>query len=201
MTRRQTLRRSDVIGLAVSLAGIGLITVAFQSWLHLANLTMAALTYLMVVLITAAVSRLWAAVIASVAADLCLNYFFMPPFRTFRIDDPGNLVALTAFLAVSVIASSLSTTARDRAQEAMARRDELARLLVERTDLLEERRIAELRRQSEELKSALLASLSHNLRTPLTAIQVAASNLQSRSLDDADRREQTGLILAEVERL
>ena len=35
-----------------------------------------------------------------------------------------------------------------------------------------------LTRQSEELKTALLASLGHDLRTPLTAIRVAASNLR-----------------------
>jgi two-component system KDP operon response regulator KdpE len=47
----------------------------------------------------------------------------------------------------------------------------------------------------------LLASLGHDLRTPLTAIRVAASNLQASWLHDADRREQSDLILAEVERL
>jgi K+-sensing histidine kinase KdpD len=192
---------TDAITLTLLLAGIALVTAVFRSWLHLTNPTMAALSYLLIVLIAAAIARLRVAVLASVAADLCLNYFFMPPFGTFRIDDPQNWVVLSAFLAVSVIASSLSTAARDREREATARRDELAVLLQERTELLEARRTAELARQSEELKSALLASLSHNLRTPLTAIRVAASNLQAPWLADADRREQSDLILAEVERL
>jgi two-component system sensor histidine kinase KdpD len=51
------------------------------------------------------------------------------------------------------------------------------------------------------LKSALLASLGHDLRTPLTAIRVAATNLQSARLTDAQRRDQADLALAEVERL
>ena len=51
------------------------------------------------------------------------------------------------------------------------------------------------------MKSALLASLGHDLRTPLTAIRVAASNLQASWLADHDRREQSDLILAEVARL
>jgi len=192
---------TDAITLALSLAGIAIVTAVFRSWLHLTNPTMAALSYLLIVLIASAIARLRVAVLASLAADLCLNYFFMPPFGTFRIDDPENWVVLSAFLGVSVIASSLSTAARDREREATARRDELATLLHERTELLEARRTAELARQSEELKSALLASLSHNLRTPLTAIRVAASNLQAPWLADADRREQSDLILAEVERL
>src|SRR6266436_6590454 len=61
--------------------------------------------------------------------------------------------------------------------------------------------LAAAARQSAEFKSALLASLGHDLRTPLTAIRVAASNLQASWLADADRREQSDLILAEVERL
>jgi two-component system sensor histidine kinase KdpD len=77
----------------------------------------------------------------------------------------------------------------------------VAAIAVERAQFLEERKAAELARQSEELKSALLASLGHDLRTPLTAIRVAASNLQASWLHEADRREQSDLILAEVERL
>src|SRR5206468_7679274 len=77
----------------------------------------------------------------------------------------------------------------------------IAAIAIERAQFLEERKSAELARQSEELKSALLASIAHNLRTPLTAIRVAASNLQASWLADNDRREQSDLILAEVERL
>jgi two-component system sensor histidine kinase KdpD len=47
----------------------------------------------------------------------------------------------------------------------------------------------------------LLASLGHDLRTPLTAIRVAASNIQSSSITESDRIEQCDLILAEAERL
>jgi hypothetical protein len=64
-----------------------------------------------------------------------------------------------------------------------------------------ERKMAELARQSEALKSALLASLGHDLRTPLTAIRVAATNLQASWPDERERREQSDLILAEVDRL
>ena len=74
-------------------------------------------------------------------------------------------------------------------------------IAIERARFLEDRRAAEATRQSEELKTALLASLGHDLRTPLTAIRVAAANLQDVRIADADRRDQTEVILAEVERL
>src|SRR5205807_756050 len=54
----------------------------------------------------------------------------------------------------------------------------LAAIAIERAQFLDERKAADLARQSEALKSALLASLGHVLRTPLTAIRVAAGNLQ-----------------------
>ena len=170
------------------------LTAALRLWLHLANPTIASLSYLLVVLIAATVSTLRVAIAVSVAADLFLNYFFLPPLGMFVVADPENWVALFAFLAVSVIASDLSAAARERAHDALTRRDELARLL-------EERKAAELARQSAEFKSALLASLAHDLRTPLTAIRVAAGNLQTSWLPDGDRREQSEVILTEVARL
>jgi two-component system sensor histidine kinase KdpD len=77
----------------------------------------------------------------------------------------------------------------------------LTAIAIERAQFLDERKTADLARQSEALKSALLASLGHDLRTPLTAIRVAASNLQASWPDERERREQSDLILTEVDRL
>jgi two-component system sensor histidine kinase KdpD len=77
----------------------------------------------------------------------------------------------------------------------------LASLALERVQFLDERKAVELARQGEDLKSALLASLSHDLRTPLTAIRVAADNLRSAWPDERERREQAELIISEVDRL
>ena len=54
-------------------------------------------------------------------------------------------------------------------------------IAIERVQRLEERKTGERTRQSEELKTALLASVGHDLRTPLTAIRVAATNIQASS--------------------
>ena len=77
----------------------------------------------------------------------------------------------------------------------------LAAIAIERVQFLDDRKAVDLARQSEALKSALLASLGHDLRTPLTAIRVAASNLQASWPDERERREQSDLILTEVARL
>lgn len=77
----------------------------------------------------------------------------------------------------------------------------LAAIAIERAQFLDERKAADLARQSEGLKSALLASLGHDLRTPLTAIRVAAGNLRASWPDEQQRKEQSDLILAEVDQL
>jgi two-component system sensor histidine kinase KdpD len=77
----------------------------------------------------------------------------------------------------------------------------VAAIAIERARFLEERTAADVARRSEELKSALLASLGHDLRTPLTAIRVAAGNLQASSPLDPAGREQTDIIVTEVARL
>ncbi len=50
-------------------------------------------------------------------------------------------------------------------------------IAIERTQFLSEREAAELVRQKADLAATLLASLSHDLKTPLTAIRVAVENL------------------------
>lgn len=63
--------------------------------------------------------------VASVAATLCLNFFFFHPTGTFIIEAPSNWVALGCFLAASTLVSRLVARARQEAAEALARQREL----------------------------------------------------------------------------
>jgi two-component system sensor histidine kinase KdpD len=83
-------------------------------------------------------------------------------------------------------------------QEAIAG---VATIAIERAHLLKERAEAEILRRNDELKSALFASLSHDLRTPLTAVTMAANNLKAAWLTEEDRREQVEIVLEELARL
>jgi two-component system sensor histidine kinase KdpD len=73
-------------------------------------------------------------------------------------------------------------------------------IAIERAQFLAERDAAGLVRQKADLASTLLASLSHDLRTPLTAIGVAVENLRD-DLPADDRRAQAGAAIAELDRL
>jgi two-component system sensor histidine kinase KdpD len=73
-------------------------------------------------------------------------------------------------------------------------------IAIERVQFLNERDAAELVRQKADLAATLLASLSHDLRTPLTAIKAAVENLR-RELPAAERLEQARAASAELHRL
>jgi two-component system sensor histidine kinase KdpD len=77
----------------------------------------------------------------------------------------------------------------------------VAAVAVERLALLDERRQAEVVKRSADLRSALFASVSHDLRTPLTAIRVAATNVAAPELPVGQRAEQVAIIQQEVQRL
>lgn len=95
--------------------------------------------------------------------------------------------------------SSLSDEHR-RLVEAM--RDELAQTL-QRTRLVRELEDARIGGETERLRSALLASVSHDLRSPLSAIIGAASSLQSygEQMDANDRSALLDTVRLEGERL
>jgi two-component system, OmpR family, sensor histidine kinase KdpD len=114
------------LGSAAALLGVALVT-----WVGRAvpvNATTVGFAYLLLVLVVAATWGFLEASLASVAATLTFNFFFLPPTGLFTIADPQNWVALFSFLATALIASRLSTEARRRALDATDRQQDLERL-------------------------------------------------------------------------
>src|SRR5205814_2877047 len=87
------------------------------------------------ILIIAVYADLTTALISSVSATACYNFFFLPPVRTFTISEPANWVALLSFLAASLLASRLVLRARTQAANAEARRKEVEALYALSVDL------------------------------------------------------------------
>ncbi|HEY0405873.1 MAG TPA: DUF4118 domain-containing protein [Pyrinomonadaceae bacterium] len=182
--RTKALRRTwdSYLLAALCVAGVTALLAPFKSQI---NSTTVALALLLVVLFSATYRGSGPALLASVLAMLCFNFFFLPPFHTLTIEDPQNWVALAAFLATAVTAGQLSARAKRRAEEAETGRRENKRLYEELHDAFERVSHAEALRQSEQLKSALLDAVTHDLRTPLTSIKASATLL----LDDSDGEE------------
>ncbi|MGE5245384.1 MAG: ATP-binding protein [Betaproteobacteria bacterium] len=113
--------------LMASLGAVALMTVGYLFLVHV-NPTTIALSYVVVILIIATSWGIAESTAASLAAVLCLNFFFLPPVGTLTIADPQNWVALVAFLLTAIIASQLSGRARQRNIEALGRQRDLERL-------------------------------------------------------------------------
>ena len=117
----------STIRILASLTFVGVIILVYCKFVTV-NPTTVALTLLLAVLGIAAQWGLTESIVASLAAMLGFNYFFLPPIGTFEIADSQNWVALIAFLVTAFTASQLSIRARRRTAEADARRREVERL-------------------------------------------------------------------------
>jgi K+-sensing histidine kinase KdpD len=150
-----------------------------------ANLATVALALVLVVTLCAVNWGSGPALLAALWGGLCFNYFFIPPIRTWSIDDPQNWIALSAFVATALIVGQLSSQAKKKAREAESRRLEIEQLYTQLTKAFEEASEAESLRRSEKLKTALLDAVTHDLRTPLTSIKASVTALLGPSLDGA----------------
>jgi two-component system sensor histidine kinase KdpD len=113
--------------LSIAIAGVGVITIAARRIIP-ENPTTVGFAYLLFVLAIASTWGFVEAVVASACATLTFNFYFLPPVRTFTIADPQNWVAFFSFLTTSLVASRLSAKAKQRAQDAVARQQDVERL-------------------------------------------------------------------------
>jgi two-component system sensor histidine kinase KdpD len=137
---------------ALAVVGVSLFTVRT----HVGEAHVA-LTFLLVILVASAAGGRSLGIALSLAAFLTFDWFFLPPYDTLLVRNPLDWLVLIVFLITSVVAAQLLYRARSE------------REAVERAEAL---------REAGKLKDALLASLSHDLRTPLTTIKALAHELQ-----------------------
>ena len=261
----------------LSFAALALVTVVLLLLRGTLGKAHIALAYLLVVLVGSAAGGGVLGVALSVAAFICFNYLFLPPYSTLVIADPLDWLVLVAFLVTGVVAAQLLSRAQQRAELARRRAQEVERLAslgaetlnvgraedalgaiagviraalgvarceilvpndpttaapaahvldvplrvrersvgvlrlshdapivlepdarrfldalsyyaalgVERVRLTAAAERAEAFRQADELKTALIATVSHDLRTPLTTIKALAHELAARGEEDA----------------
>lgn len=114
------------------------------------------------------------------AAVLLLNYVFQPPYDTLVVHKPLDTLVLVSFLATAGVATQLLEVARARAVAARRHALEVERLAAEREGLLVEAEHAHALREADRMKDAVLAAVSHDLRTPLTTITALAHAAAAR---------------------
>jgi two-component system sensor histidine kinase KdpD len=79
------------------------------------------LVFLTAIVVIAVRFGLWASLVASIAAMLCYNFFFLPPIYTFTIADPVNIAAWVLFTVVAAIVSHVAARGRTQTIAAQGR--------------------------------------------------------------------------------
>ena len=204
------LSERQLRGYVVAALSVAALTLVLKLLGGHVNATTVSLALLLNVLLIAIRWGSAPALVASILAMLCFNFFFLPPFGTFNIAATDNWIALIAFLVTAVTAGQLSARAEKRAEEAEQGKREIGRLYAELREAFERASHAEALRQSEKLKSALLDAVTHDLRTPLTSIKASITTLLDEvrgvgespvALDPESRKEMMEIIDEESDRL
>jgi two-component system sensor histidine kinase KdpD len=79
------------------------------------------LVFLTAVVSVAVRFGLWPSLLASVAASLCYNFFFLPPIYTLTITDPTNIAAFFFFMLIAILVSNVAARVRTQADTAIGR--------------------------------------------------------------------------------
>jgi two-component system sensor histidine kinase KdpD len=109
--------RPYLTALAIVAAALGL-DLVIEPWFGVENVD---LVFLAAIVAIAARFGLWPSLLASVAASLCYNFFFMPPIYTFTIADPNNIAAFVLFILSAMLVSNVAARVRTQAVSAMER--------------------------------------------------------------------------------
>lgn len=152
-------RAIDWRGYAVSLVATAVATVAGLALSPRFDLVNVAMVYLLAVVFVALRHSRGAAVLASVMCVATFDFLFVPPKGTFTVEDAQYLLTFAIMLGVALVISGLAHATRQQARAQAA---------------------LELRAETERIRSVLLASISHDLRTPLAVMTGASSTLAER---------------------
>jgi K+-sensing histidine kinase KdpD len=202
--RRELDRRAGVLAGAGTVLATVVVTLPFRDQI---TTTTAALALVLAPMAAAVVGGRWAALVTALVGAAAFNLAFLEPYGTLKVDLLDDAIALVVYVAVALAVGTLVALERERREEAEARAaqiealsDEQERLRAEQARLAAEKEVAEL---AGEHRSALLRSVSHDLRTPLATIRAVTSDLRDGAVDydPATRDELLDLVVDEAERL
>jgi len=162
-----------------------------RTWIGVPDIEM---LFLLAVVVSAARWGRGPAITAAALSVVAYDVFLVPPHFTLAVADAKYLLTFAVMFGAGYWVSSLTEQIRKQEHEAKLREEHTAALAWEA-------RQAALLAKTEKMRSALLSSVSHDLRTPLAAITGAATTLRHEPLDEATRRELTETICEEAERL
>jgi two-component system sensor histidine kinase KdpD len=163
------------VRIVLSLLSVAVVTGAVFALRPAAPVLSLGVLYVFAVLPVAVLWGLAYSLPVSVLSMLVFNFLFLPPLHTLALRDSENWVALAVYLVTAVVVSQLATLSRRRAAAAL----------------------------DAEVKTAVLRAVSHDLRSPLTAIAAASEVLEGggEQLTAIERAELVSSVRQETRRL
>ncbi|MGL6160912.1 sensor histidine kinase [Microbulbifer sp.] len=173
----------------LAVAGVTGLAVLLEFWVKNYNLV---LLYVLVVVATGLKYGSRPAILAAVLSFLSFNFFLTDPRHTFVVSQRDELATLIFLFLIALICGPAASRIRSQIM-----------LLRERIELTRDLESARVKTEVEQLRSALLSSVSHDLRSPLAAMMGAAESLKllDKRLAPGDRDELVDTILQESRRL
>ncbi len=183
--RLPAVTRPGLIGLGVGAAAVAVVTAVLLPFRSGISLATPALVFVVPVVLAGIVGRRGAAVVTAVASAAVFSYAFVPPYDKVSIARSEDVAAALVFLLVALVVGTLVALEADRRSAAEQRAVELRASIVRNDELTAERerlreeaaRVSVMERVDQQ-RSALLRSVSHDLRTPLATIQAVTSDLR-----------------------
>jgi len=112
----------NALPLAKSLSLVGAATAGLLLINPFSPANLAPIVYLIPVMAAAARWGTWPAIVAAIASAAAADFFFYPPFYSFRLDDPQAAIDLSLFLLVALVSGDLTSRLRHET-EALRRRE------------------------------------------------------------------------------
>lgn len=120
----KTTSRSDFADprpFAASLAAVAIALAIGKLIVPLIGIETVDLVFLTAIVAVAVRFGLWPSLVASVAASICYNFFFIQPLYTLTISDPTNVAAFVFFVIMAVLVSNVAGRVRTQAVAAATR--------------------------------------------------------------------------------
>jgi len=160
-------RRVEAVGLMWSLTAVALATFCFWCLRNYLDKGQASLLYLPVVIACAVRFGFSSAVVGAFVSFLCWDFFFLQPVFTFVVDDVRNWLSLIVFLIAAIVTSRLASQAKEQADAARAREEEIRTLYKASESLSREIRadhiLPSLAEQLVNLSSAVYVMILHRI--------------------------------------
>src|SRR5438270_7441953 len=155
----------------LAIGGVSLITSVIAVAHLYPKIPTVAFVYLLLVLALASTRGLYAAILTSLLAFLCFDFFFFPPPYTFLVIKAEDLFTLVDFLTTAIITGQLASALRQRADQASTRERELRILYEQAQELVSLQERQRLARELHDSVSQALYAIGLGAHTAREALE------------------------------